>query len=63
MRRTSNLSLVGGVLLALVVAWIAFRVLFGTLMLALKLGFVIVLVVVIAYLILSLGRGRGAGER
>jgi hypothetical protein len=59
----SNLSLIGGVLLALVVAWIAFRVLFGTLMVAAKLGFAIFLVVAIAYLILNMGRGRGAAGR
>lgn len=59
----SNLSLIGGVLLALVVAWIAFRVLFGTLMFAVKLGFALFLVVAIAYLILSMGRGRGSAGR
>lgn len=57
------MRLIGGVLLALVIAWIAFRVLFGTFVLVVKLGFAILLVVVIAYLILGLGRGRNAAGR
>ena len=57
--RTSPLAWAGGAFLALVFAWLAFRILFGTLVLAFKLGFVVLLVAVIAFCLMSLGPGRG----